>query len=95
MICQTIASACGSTDIRSIRSAADLTNALADVSFVYSHRYHGALAALAMHIPFQTLPQKPGDKLSEIQTLADMDGEVLLQLVKTGEEALKQALANI
>lgn len=70
----------------------DLLAALEGGVFVIAERYHGALAALAAGIPYETVMQGKGDKLSELKKMEEAGHDALLQKVKTGETALRNAL---
>ncbi|MEQ1849411.1 MAG: polysaccharide pyruvyl transferase family protein [Candidatus Peribacteraceae bacterium] len=74
-------------------TVSEFLKAISSASFVLSQRFHGALAALAMGIPYRVLPQVPGDKLS---MLADPgEREELLRLVEEGMRTLKESLDQI
>lgn len=60
-------------------------------SFVLSQRFHGALAALAMGIPYEAVPQHEGDKLHALSSLTDTQS--IKSLIAEGERALKGALS--
>ncbi len=80
--------------VRSVTTVQELVEVVFPSAFVVSQRYHGALAALALGVPFSVLPQADGDKLA---ALASMDGAAvpeLLSLVAAGEEYLRQSLQN-
>ena len=72
-------------------SPTELEHALADGSFVVTQRYHGAIAALGMDIPFIAVPQSPGDKLAGIGSVHRDEAQKLL---KEGEAALRAALRS-
>lgn len=61
-------------------------------SFVLSQRYHGALAALAMNISYDVIPQVPGDKISMLRDLGSSKG-AMLTLLEQGTESLRAALS--
>ena len=71
------------------RSFKELQDALRDASFVITQRYHGAVAALGMGIPFVAIPQKEADKLAAI---AGMHRDEALRQWKEGEAALRDAV---
>lgn len=75
-----------------IHSVSDLERALTDVSFILTQRFHGAIAALATHTPFEAVPQKEGDKLSTATTSLHRDD--CMRLAKEGECALRDFLAK-
>ena len=57
--------------LMNIKTLDALLHEVQQASFVYTQRYHGALAALALGRDFAVLSQKDGDKLSEIFALKD------------------------
>lgn len=63
-----------------------LEHALKDAAFVCTQRYHGAVAAIGMGIPFVTIPQTEKDKLA---TIGHLRHDEALRLVKEGEAALR------
>ncbi len=71
-----------------------LMQELACSSFVVTQRFHGALAALAAGIPQEVVPQREGDKLSELQRVLQKPDAVpsLQALIAEGESALSHAL---
>jgi polysaccharide pyruvyl transferase WcaK-like protein len=70
----------------------ELVSALSVSSFVFSARYHGALIAKAMGIPFAVFAQAEGDKLS---ALAEEDIDAMRERAGAGERALREALSRI
>src|SRR3989344_2301824 len=56
----------GGAEVMPVRSIAELTVAVAGASFVLTQRYHGAVLALALGIPFQVASQQPTDKLAAL-----------------------------
>lgn len=79
------------TSIR-VYGYSDLVREVGSASFVLSQRYHGALAALAAGVPFEVMPQVPGDKLS---SLISVKREDALRLVQDGEDALRKAIFGV
>lgn len=71
-----------------------LLSGFADASFVLTQRYHGGMAALAMGVPYETVPQAPGDKLSTLQGLTGADADGLAKLALHGEEQLRYTLRS-
>jgi len=65
---------------------------IAHASFVLTQRFHGALAARAMNIPFSAVSQHENDKLSQITMNTDI--RECLRLVSLGEECLRTALQS-
>lgn len=80
-----------------VRSLGDLIAALRGASFVLTQRYHGALAALMMGIPYHAVAQKEGDKLSTLCP-GETDGtfrDHLLAKARVGEARLHEALMHL
>lgn len=78
----------------------ELKDALEGSARVLTERYHGALAAFGLGIPVYIQWQKEGDKLHVLsQFLANGSLETKLEhahgLVARGEQALRQAIADI
>jgi polysaccharide pyruvyl transferase WcaK-like protein len=69
----------------------ELMSVMQDASYVLTQRYHGAIAALGMGIPFHAFPQASGDKLDAV---AEMDRETALEAVERGERALREVLSQ-
>lgn len=90
-VCNACRSAFPAIQIKDIRTIDDLTDGLHGASFVLTQRYHGAIAALAAGIPFETIAQGAGDKLSEIAKLQHTDRKALLSRIQAGEQALRTA----
>lgn len=90
-ICRTIAHVLSEPDavIVPIRSAEELASHVCAAGFVLAQRYHGALAALALGIPFEAVSQREGDKLSSLSRIASSD---ISGLIQDGERRLRIAL---
>ncbi|MDD5041321.1 MAG: polysaccharide pyruvyl transferase family protein [Candidatus Peribacteraceae bacterium] len=90
-VCRSIAHVLSLPDsvIVPVRSVEKLAAQVGAAGFVLSQRYHGALAALAMGVPFETVSQKEGDKLS---SLAGMSASDVSGLLSDGERQLQGAL---
>lgn len=90
-VCRTIAHVLSEPDavIVPIRSVGELASHVCAAGFVLAQRYHGALAALALGIPFETVFQREGDKLSSLSRMASSDISCLIQ---DGERRLRIAL---
>jgi polysaccharide pyruvyl transferase CsaB len=69
-----------------------LTERVSRASFVLSERYHGALCALALGIPFEVVSQGEGDKLSELRGFTAADAPRLRASIEAAEQALREAL---
>ncbi len=80
-----------------VHSLSDLCQGLLGSKMVVTERYHGALVALALHLPVRIIPQVAGDKLSALlpyaKDPASFDEAVLL--AKMGEDALRASLISI
>lgn len=89
-----------SVPVIDIQSLTQLAEKIEGSAYVLSQRYHGALAAIALGIPVEIIPQRPGDKLSALRVMATEDHErsgtacYLESLVRKGEEALRLAFRN-
>lgn len=83
------------SEVRGVRSLEQLLEALHDASKVQSHRYHGSLAALALGKELVTVHQEAGDKHDALSQVQGRSAQELLQRVKVGEEALRQALGSL
>ncbi|MDD4287344.1 MAG: polysaccharide pyruvyl transferase family protein [Candidatus Peribacteraceae bacterium] len=90
-VCRSIAHVLSVSDsaIVPIRFIADLAAQVSRAGFVLSQRYHGALAALALEVPFEVVSQGEGDKLSSV---SKMPFAAALALVSEGERQLRSAL---
>ncbi|MDO8648972.1 MAG: polysaccharide pyruvyl transferase family protein [Candidatus Peregrinibacteria bacterium] len=80
--------------MKSVVSLSDLHREVAVGSFVLTERYHGGIAALALGIPFEAIPQAPGDKLDSLSKLSvspDSIAELAIAIAR-GEEELRKAL---
>ena len=80
-----------------VREIGSLTTILADAALVLSHRYHGALAAIASGVAVRIIAQEEGDKLSSLKPLVDDPAlrDHARKRAQEGERALKKALAAI
>jgi polysaccharide pyruvyl transferase WcaK-like protein len=88
--CQSLATTL-KADIVPIQTLSALTQAVGGASFVLSERYHGALAALALGIPFEVIPRDRKDKLASLVLNVGNTNE-LKRRVHEGEEALRKVL---
>jgi polysaccharide pyruvyl transferase WcaK-like protein len=73
-----------------IRTVDDLVREIGTSSFVLTQRYHGALAALALGIPFEAVAQGEGDKLADLQKPHSV--EEWKTRIADGERELRLAL---
>lgn len=78
-------------EMREPTSQDDFLQIVGSAAHVLSQRYHGALAAIAMGIPCEIIPQEVGDKLS---SLLETDGTAMMERVRMGENALREALVS-
>lgn len=81
----------GDCQVREVTSLSTLRDALRGSRYVLSARYHGALAALTLGIPFDVSSQAGGDKLS---TLSAADLSAMIHLASDGERMLLEAIQN-
>lgn len=73
------------------KSFLELCEAVASASFLLTQRYHAGVVALALGVPFEAVPQVPGDKLDALNR-EERDRARLLERVRVGEEELRKAL---
>lgn len=73
------------------RTFTELCTAVGLASFLLTQRYHAGITALALGVPFEAIPQVPGDKLDALNQ-EDRERERLRERVRMGEEALHEAL---
>lgn len=90
-VCLALAKQTGGVVI-TVNSLDDLLGALSTSTHVITARYHGALAALALGIPYIPVSIHAGDKLDSLTFVQDLSKEQLLLLVEKGEEALSSLL---
>lgn len=83
----------GVSSVRVVEPASfrELCEAVSSASFLLTQRYHAGIAALALGVPFETVPQVPGDKLDALN-LEDRDRARLEDRVRVGGEELRKAL---
>lgn len=86
-----------SSTIVKIHSVDELLVAVSGASFVFSQRFHGALAALALQKEFEVLPQKEGDKMDTLRNVSKLPEcqEDWLRKIATGKDHLDAALQGI
>ena len=77
--------------IQPIRTVDQLSRAVAGCSLLLTERYHGAVAALALGVPFATVSQGEGDKLDAI---AAVDATSAAERVAVGERGLRGCIGN-
>ncbi len=75
-----------------VRTAAELVDCLSRSEAVVTQRYHGAVAALALGIPFVSVSQAKNDKLDAIACMHEEDCK---SLIETGEEELRVCLQTL
>lgn len=83
----------GVSGVRVVEPASlrELCAEVASASFLLTQRYHAGIVALALGVPFEAVPQVPGDKLDALNR-EDRDLLHLRERVRVGEEALRAAL---
>ncbi len=92
-VCRSLASLLPSARVEPVRTLGALAEAVGRASFVLTERYHGAIAALALGVPFATVAQGREDKLEEIAAVARGHAlPDLLNRVARGEDALRRFL---
>jgi len=74
----------------SVRTLEDLAHRVRSASLVLTQRYHGAVAALALDVPFEVVSQGAGDKLAAL--IQHSAPEEWRSLAENGQEALRMAL---
>lgn len=89
-ICRALQVYLPEADLLEVRTAEEARSALAGTGIVLTARYHGAVAALALGVPFETVAQAREDKLSTLP--ASEVRQSLRALVERGEAALREAL---
>lgn len=75
-----------------------LMQEVSQASHVITERFHGALAALALHVPQTIVTQSDGDKLSALLSAITHNPDSasnMRLLVQKGEEALRRALSQV
>lgn len=75
-----------------VRTTEDLVSEVCAAAFVLTQRYHGALAALALGVPFEAVAQGEGDKLS---TLTKASLEDMMSSFSEGERQLRTVLFHL
>lgn len=98
-VASVIAKLCkGQATIIEILSVTQLLDEVAGASDVLSQRYHGALAALAMRIPVDVVPQGAGDKMAILKSdFLRNPGlrEQWLGSIEAGKVALRDSLKSL
>jgi polysaccharide pyruvyl transferase WcaK-like protein len=88
-VCETLLSIFPDSILHTIHAIDQLIDIVSSASFVLSQRYHGALIAFALGVPFDVIAQYDNDKLSSLLALNREDA---LRLVNAGESALRRTL---
>lgn len=73
------------------RTLDELSRTVASASHLLTQRYHAGIVALALGVSFEAVPQGEGDKLDALNR-EERDRVCLLERVRLGEEALREAL---
>ncbi len=68
-----------------LHDGAELAAQILKSVFVLTERFHGAVAAAALDVPYQAVSQVPGDKLEQANTL---DAAMAVRLIEAGEFVL-------
>lgn len=85
----------GKGSIRRVDTIDELCREVASTSYVVSHRYHGALAALAQGVTMEIVSQGDDDKLASLKPDSGLpigDTAALRQLVEDGIHSLDEML---
>lgn len=82
----------GQGSIEVIRNYRQLLEAVSKAAMVVTQRYHGAIAALALGVPFRAIAQKPGDKLASISPVNLTE---CFARMTEGEQSLRAALVTV
>lgn len=87
----------GLVGLAAVRTLDELSSALEGAAVVVSGRYHGALAALALHLPLIIIPQASGDKLSSLLPYAEGRESIgqAMESTERGQEELRTALLSV
>jgi polysaccharide pyruvyl transferase WcaK-like protein len=72
-----------------VRTLEELTKNVQTASYVLSERYHGALVALGLGVPFEVVQQKQEDKLSSLRS---QDAAMCRALAQQGESEFRSWL---
>lgn len=90
-VCRSLAAALSlpESSIVPVRSVDTLLTEVRRAGFVLAQRFHGALAALALGVPFAAVAQREGDKLSTLSQTSVTDA---VRLVEEGEQSLRRTL---
>ena len=80
-----------------VRTFDQLCECVAGSSLVITQRYHGALAALALHVSVEIVSQAKGDKLSSLEdyVTGKKSIEEMFALAQHGEETLRTAIRSV
>ena len=90
-VCKKVQEHIPSAQILSVHSLNELSRIIESASFVFSERYHGALAALVHGIHFETVSQTQGDKFDALRILSKTQA---IKLVQDGDNALRLVLLS-
>lgn len=91
--CESLREVLPSASVVPVNSVRDLADGVSGAAFLFTARFHGAIAALALGVPFEVFAQAGGDKLSSLHASADR--AMLLSLVDAGERRLREAFAKL
>ena len=92
-VCHALLEVIPGAEIVSVRTLAELSAAVQQAEYVFTARYHGALAACAAGVPFDVFFQEEGDKIASFPMgvpRAELEAQA-----RKGEEALREALERL
>ncbi|MBP9773949.1 MAG: polysaccharide pyruvyl transferase family protein [Candidatus Peribacteraceae bacterium] len=78
-------------DAYPVHTIGQLIHIVKTAGFVLTQRYHGAICAMALDVPYEAIPMVSGDKLDMV---TKMDPAKCDDLVKTGRDTLFAALGE-
>ncbi len=83
-----------SASLHHVRTLSRLTELLGGCGNIITERYHGALAAIALGLSVEIIPQAEGDKLAGLRVLQGNPAMLaaMRERVRTGEEELRKFL---
>lgn len=93
LICDELRTMIGScSSVHDVRTLSELTELLRGCGHVITERYHGALAAIALGLPVEIIPQCEGDKLDGLRILQENPSaiEAMRVRVRVGEDELRK-----
>ena len=88
-LCMQLASYTKNPTVVPVRLLSELAAHMFVGSFILTQRYHGALAAIALSKDCEIIPQKEGDKLSQLKNMQEQPDQCR-ELVQAGEDVLRE-----